>query len=39
MAKLDGKVALITGAAVGLGQGIASVYAKYGSAFSIETLK
>ena len=30
MAKLDGKVALITGAAVGLGQGIA---------FSIETLK
>lgn len=31
MAKLDGKVALITGAAVGLGQGIASVYAKYGA--------
>lgn len=31
MAKLDGKVALITGAAVGLGEGIANVYAKYGA--------
>lgn len=41
MAKLDGKVALITGAALGLGQGIASVYAKYGAKLCllIETLK
>ena len=31
MAKLDGKVAIITGAAVGLGEGIADVYAKYGA--------
>ena len=31
MAKLDGKVALITGAAVGLGEGISTVYAKYGA--------
>lgn len=31
MAKLDGKVALITGAAAGLGEGISTAYAKYGS--------
>lgn len=31
MAKLDGKVALITGAAVGLGEGIATAYVKYGA--------
>jgi len=31
MAKLDKKVALITGAAVGLGEGIATTYAKYGA--------
>lgn len=31
MAKLDGKTALITGAAVGLGAGIAEVYAGYGA--------
>lgn len=31
MAKLDGKVALITGAAVGLGEGISGTYAKYGA--------
>lgn len=31
MGKLDGKVALITGSAVGLGEGIAQVYAKYGA--------
>ncbi|WMJ24099.1 SDR family oxidoreductase UcpA [Paludicola sp. MB14-C6] len=31
MAKLDNKVALITGAAVGLGEGIATAYAKYGA--------
>ena len=31
MAKLDGKVALITGAAAGLGEGIAMAYAKYGA--------
>jgi NAD(P)-dependent dehydrogenase (short-subunit alcohol dehydrogenase family) len=31
MAKLDGKVALITGAAMGLGEGIATAYAKYGA--------
>ena len=29
MKKLEGKVALITGAAVELGKGIATVYAKY----------
>ena len=28
MAKLDGKVALITGAAAGLGEGISTAYAK-----------
>lgn len=31
MAKLEGKVALITGAAVGLGEGISTAYAKYGA--------
>ena len=31
MAKLDNKVALITGAAAGLGEGIAIIYAKYGA--------
>ena len=31
MAKLEGKVALITGAAVGLGEGISTTYAKYGA--------
>ena len=31
MAKLTGKVALLTGAAVGLGEGIATAYAKYGA--------
>lgn len=31
MSKLAGKSAIITGAAVGLGRGIAEVYAKYGS--------
>lgn len=31
MKKLEGKVALITGAAMGLGEGIAEVYAKYGA--------
>ena len=31
MAKLDGKVALITGAAAGLGEGISIAYAKYGA--------
>ena len=31
MGKLDGKVAIITGAAVGLGEGIAEAYAKYGA--------
>jgi len=31
MAKLDGKVAIITGAAHGLGEGIAEAYAKYGA--------
>ena len=31
MAKLNGKTALITGAAAGLGEGIAEVYAKYGA--------
>ena len=31
MSKLDGKVAIITGAAAGLGEGIATMYAKYGA--------
>lgn len=31
MAKLTGKVALITGAAAGLGEGISTAYAKYGA--------
>ena len=31
MGKLDGKVAIITGAAVGLGEGIAEAYVKYGA--------
>ena len=31
MAKLAGKVALITGAAAGLGEGICTAYAKYGA--------
>lgn len=31
MAKLDGKTALITGAAAGLGEGISEAYAKYGA--------
>ena len=31
MGKLDGKVALITGAAAGLGEGIAEAYVKYGA--------
>ena len=31
MAKWDGKVALITGAAAGLGEGISTAYAKYGA--------
>lgn len=31
MGKLDNKVAIITGAAAGLGEGIATVYAKYGA--------
>lgn len=31
MGKLDGKVALITGAATGLGEGIAEAYVKYGA--------
>ena len=31
MKKLEGKVALVTGAAAGLGEGIAQVYAKYGA--------
>lgn len=31
MAKLEGKSAIITGAAFGLGEGIAEVYAKYGA--------
>ena len=31
MAKLDGKVAIITGAAVGLGAGIAEAYVKHGA--------
>ncbi len=31
MAKLSNKVAIITGAAMGLGEGIASTYAKYGA--------
>lgn len=31
MGKLDGKVAIITGASKGIGEGIAQVYAKYGA--------
>lgn len=31
MGKLDGKVAIITGASKGIGEGIAKVYAKYGA--------
>ncbi len=31
MKKLEGKVAVVTGAAVGLGAGIAEIYAKYGA--------
>lgn len=31
MAKLDGKVAIITGAAAGLGEGISEAYVKYGA--------
>ncbi len=31
MSKLDGKVAIITGAATGLGEGIATAYVKYGA--------
>lgn len=31
MGKLDGKVAIITGAAAGLGEGIAEAYVKYGA--------
>ncbi len=33
MGKLDGKVAVITGAAVGVGEGIAEAYVKHGERF------
>ena len=39
MAKLNGKVALITGAAVGLGEGIAEAYAKYVAKMLIDFAK